>query len=138
LLAVPEAFGDDFDFATLQKTYGADGVRQSPERKYSPGKINGSKRRALIGDPDPRHVATSYVERANLSMHMGMRRFTRLTNGFSKKMRNHECAVAVYFAHYNMCRVHQTLKTRPSVATGVADDVWTVEELIGLLGEQPN
>jgi len=135
LLAVPEAFGDDVDFATLQKIYGPDGVERSPERKYSPGKINGSKRVAVIGEPDVGHVSTSFVERNNLTMRMGMRRFTRLTNGFSKKLRNLECAVALHFTHYNFCRKHMTLKTTPAVAVGVADHVWSLEELVGLLKE---
>jgi len=135
LLAVPEAFGDDIDFATLQKIYGPDGVERSPERKYSPGKINGTKRVAVIGEPDEAHVSTSFVERNNLAMRMGMRRFTRLTNGFSKKLRNLECAVALHFLHYNFCRKHMTLKTTPAVAASVADHVWSLEELIGLLKE---
>lgn len=134
LIAVPEAFGNNVDFATLNKSFGPDGVKHSPERKYSPGKINSAKKHAVIGAPDRAHVSTSYVERANLSMRMGMRRFTRLTNGFSKKIRNHECAIALYFAHYNFCRVHQTLKTTPAVACGLTDHVWSVEELVGLLG----
>ncbi len=134
-LAVPEFFGSDVDFAVLQKMFGPEGSDKSPERKYSPGKINGTKRTAIIGESDRAHVSTSFVERSNLTMRMGMRRFTRLTNEFSKKIRNHECAVALFFAHYNSCRRHQTLKTTPAVAAGVADHEWSVEELIGVLKE---
>jgi len=85
------------------------------------------------GDPDPAHVSTSYAERQNLNMRMGMRRFTRLTNAFSKKVENHEHMIGLYYAFYNFCRVHQTLKTAPAVAAGVADHVWTLTELVGLL-----
>ena len=135
LVAVPEAFGNEVDFAVLQKMFGPESGNKSPEPKHSPGKINGTKRKAVIGNPDPEHVSTSFVERHNLTIRMSMRRFTRLTNGFSKKIRNHECVVALFFTYYNFCRVHLTLRTTPSVAAGIADHVWSVEELIGLLGE---
>jgi hypothetical protein len=87
----------------------------------------------VTGNPDPRHINTSYVERQNLTLRMGMRRFTRLTNAFSKKVENHMAAVALHFVYYNFCRVHQTLKTPPAVAAGIADHEWTIEELVGLL-----
>jgi hypothetical protein len=85
------------------------------------------------GNPDPRHISTSYLERQNLALWMGMRRFTRRTNAFSKKVENRMAAVALHFVYYNFCRVHQTLKTTPAVASGLADHVWTIEELVGLL-----
>jgi hypothetical protein len=91
--------------------------------------------KVVNGDPDPEHVSTSHVERQNLSMRMGMRRFTRLTNGFSKKFENHAHQVALYFFHYNFCRVHKTLRVTPAMEAGLADHVWTIEELCGLLPE---
>jgi len=91
--------------------------------------------KVVSGDPDPKHVSTSYVERQNLSMRMGMRRFTRLTNGFSKKFENHAHQVALYFFHYNFCRIHKTLRVTPAMEAGLTDHVWTLEELCGLLPE---
>jgi hypothetical protein len=89
--------------------------------------------KTVVGDPDPKHVSTSYVERSNLSMRMGMRRFTRLTNAFSKKLDNHGHAVAVYFMYYNFCRIHQTLRVTPAMESGLTDHVWEIDELISLL-----
>jgi hypothetical protein len=86
----------------------------------------------VSGNPDPKHISTSYVERQNLSMRMGMRRFTRLTNGFSKKIENHIAAVAIYFMHYNFCRIHQSLRITPAMAAGVTDHVWSIEEVCAL------
>jgi hypothetical protein len=106
-----------------------------PGGKYSQPECTGVKVDVRHGDPDPEHISTSYVERANLTMRMGMRRFTRLTNGFSKKVQNLEAAVALHFMHYNFCRVHQTLKTTPAVDAGIADHVWTLAEVIALLPE---
>lgn len=130
-LAVSEAFGTDVDYAQVDKTYG--GADGGPNARYSPMICIGCVRKRVIGNPDPKHVSTSYVERANLTMRMGMRRFTRLTNGFSKKVENHCHAVALHFVHYNFCRVHQTLKTTPAVTAGLADHAWTIDELVGLL-----
>jgi hypothetical protein len=93
--------------------------------------------KVVIGDPDPKHVSTSYVERQNLTMRMSMRRFTRLTNGFSKKVENHAHAVALHFMYYNFCRVHQTLRVTPAMEAGLSDHVWTLEELAGLLDHAP-
>jgi hypothetical protein len=90
----------------------------------------------VTGDPDPEHISTSYVERANLSMRMGMRRFTRLTNGFSKKIANHAAAIALYFMYYNYARVHQTLRITPAMAAGLSNHVWDIEEIVGLLETQ--
>lgn len=131
--AVPEAFGSEIDYAMLVKLYGAE---HAGAGRYSPPSCIGCKKKRVIGKPDKKHVSTSYVERSNLSMRMGMRRFTRLTNAFSKKLENHMHAVTLYFAHYNFCRVHQTLGVTPAMAAGVADHVWTIEELVGLLDDK--
>jgi len=119
----------------LTKLYGkrAEYELLPPERRYSPSFYIATRPFVVTGQPDPDHVSTSYVERQNLSMRMGMRRFTRLTNGFSKKIDNLICAVAMYFLHYNFCRVHQTLGTTPAVAAGLADHVWTIAEIVALL-----
>jgi len=130
LTAVPGAFGDEIDYAQLVKLYGPD---PDGEKRYSPAKCVGTDTHVVSGVPDPAHISTSYVERQNLTMRMGMRRFTRLTNAFSKKVENLQCAVALHFMYYNFARVHQTLKTTPAVAAGIADHVWTVEEIVGLL-----
>jgi IS1 family transposase len=130
LQAVEGAFGMDVDFAVLQKIYGAS---DEPEKRYSPAKCIGCDMKVVMGNPDPAHVSTSYVERQNLTMRMSMRRFTRLTNGFSKKAENHCHAVALHYMYYNFCRVHQTLRVTPAMEAGLADHVWTMDELIALL-----
>jgi len=132
--AVEGAFGADIDYAMLVKLYGAS--NDSPESRYSPATCIGCRTGVLAGSPDPEHISTSFVERQNLSMRMGMRRFTRLTNGFSKKLENHGHAVALYFMHYNFCRVHKTLRVTPAMEAGLTDHVWTVEELVSLLHPQ--
>jgi IS1 family transposase len=129
--AVENAFGADIDYAMLVKLYGAS--NDNPESRYSPATCIGCRTGVLAGDPDPDHISTSYVERSNLSMRMGMRRFTRLTNGFSKKLENHGHAVALYFMHYNFCRVHKTLRVTPAMEAGLTDHVWEIEELLDLL-----
>ncbi|MDQ3620293.1 MAG: IS1 family transposase [Actinomycetota bacterium] len=129
LKAVPYAFGKEIDHAVLLKLYG----NFPSDDYYSPPHCVGEIARTRSGRPDPKHVSTSYVERQNLTMRMGMRRFTRLTNAFSKKVENLAHAVSLHYMHYNFCRVHQTLKTTPAVKAGVADHVWTIEELVGLL-----
>ena len=129
--AVEGAFGGDVDYAMLIKIFGSSG--DSPESRYSPATCIGCRTGVLSGEPDPKHISTSFVERQNLSMRMGMRRFTRLTNGFSKKLENHGHAVALYFMHYNFCRVHKTLRVTPAMEAGLTDHVWTLEELIALL-----
>jgi IS1 family transposase len=131
LKAVKETFGLDVDFAQMIKVYGRD-LKEGTQR-YSPPVCTGTDIRVRIGDPDRDAISTSYIERQNLTMRMSMRRFTRLTNAHSKKLENLTCAVALHFAHYNFCRVHSTLKTTPAVAAGIADHVWTLKELIGLL-----
>jgi IS1 family transposase len=131
LTAVDDAFAGDIDYAMLIKLYGHDPAR--PETRYSPGECIGAERRVVTGDPDQAHVSTSYVERQNLTMRMSMRRFTRLTNAFSKKLENLMAAVSLHFMHYNFARVHKTLGVTPAMAAGIADHVWTVEEIVGLL-----
>jgi IS1 family transposase len=128
--AVENAFGADIDYAQLQKIYGA--VNET-ETRYSPAKCIGCDMKVVSGDPDPKHVSTSYVERQNLTMRMQMRRFTRLTNGFSKKADNHRHMVALHYMFYNFCRVHQTLRCTPAMESGLTDHVWGIEELIALL-----
>ncbi|OGX41507.1 MAG: transposase [Omnitrophica WOR_2 bacterium RIFCSPHIGHO2_02_FULL_68_15] len=127
---VQEAFGSQVDFAILHKLYGSS---LEGERRYSPPHCLGAHPHAVAGTPDPKHISTSFVERQNLTMRMSMRRFTRLTNGFSKKVDNLAHAVALHFMAYNFCRVHQTLKQTPAMAAGVATRVWTVQDIIGLL-----
>lgn len=134
--AVEQAFGSEVDYAMLVKIYGAS---NDGESRYSPATCIGCRTGVLAGNPDPNHISTSYVERQNLSMRMGMRRFTRLTNGFSKKFENHAHQVALYFFHYNFCRIHKTLRVTPAMEAGLTDHVWSLEELCSLLPERkPN
>lgn len=139
LEAVEGAFGADIDYAQLIKMYGAD---PENERRYSPAECIGAEMRYINGSPDPKHVSTSHAERQNLTMRMQMRRFTRLTNAFSKKVENLEHAVSLHFMHYNFCRMHQTLratdnaKPTPAMAAGVADHVWRIEEIVALIEAQ--
>jgi hypothetical protein len=127
--AVEGAFGMDVDYAMLIKQYGNDGV----DTRYSPGEVIGITNVIVQGDPDPRHISTSFVERQNLTMRMSMRRFTRLTNAFSKKLANHEAAIALHYMHYNYCRIHKTLRVTPAMEAGIAGNVWSIEELVNLL-----
>jgi IS1 family transposase len=129
--AVEDAFGADIDYAMLQKIYGAPSDEET--RRYSPAKCIGCDLKVVSGDPDPKHVSTSYVERQNLTMRMQMRRFTRLTNAHSKKVDNHRHMVALHYMYYNFCRVHQTLRVTPAQEAGLSDHVWCVEELIALM-----
>ncbi len=131
LNAVPEAFGENVDWGILMKMYGHDEGR-GPERKYSPGECIGAEKQARIGEPDFAKISTSYVERQNLTMRMGMRRFTRLTNGFSKKVENHAAAIALHYMWYNFGRKHQTLKTTPAMTAGISDHIWSVGEIVSL------
>ena len=133
LEAVENAFGADIDYAQLQKIYGAPSDEET--RRYSPAKCIGCDMKVVSGDPDPKHVSTSYVERQNLSMRMGMRRFTRLTNGHSKKVDNHRHMVALYFFFYNFCRIHATLRVTPAMESGITDHVWDIADMITLLPE---
>ena len=129
--AVEDAFGMDVDYAQLQKIYGTPSDEEI--RRYSPARCIGCDMKVVSGNPDPKHVSTSFVERQNLTMRMSMRRFTRLTNAFSKKFDNHCHAIALYFMYYNFCRVHQTLRVTPAMEAGISDHVWSVEEMVGLL-----
>lgn len=132
--AVYDGFGGEVDYAMLVKLYGE---APEAEKRYSPADCIGAEKRTIIGEPEAKHVSTSYVERQNLTMRMGMRRFTRLTNGFSKKVENLFCAVSLHFMHYNFARPHMTLTKReggypttPAMAAGVTDHVWTLAEVI--------
>jgi IS1 family transposase len=128
--AVEGAFGSDVDYATLQKTFASD---MGGEARYSPAKIKGSVLEVVKGSPNRDLVSTSYVERQNLTMRMSVRRFTRLTNAFSKNVENHAAAIALHFMNYNFVRIHKTTRVTPAMAAGVSDHVWSLDELIGLL-----
>jgi IS1 family transposase len=128
LEAVETAFGADCDYAMLQKIYGAPSDEES--QRYSPARCIGCDLKVVSGDPDPKHVSTSYVERHNLTMRMSMRRFTRLTNAFSKKIQNHAAMVAIHAVHYNFARIHKTLRITPAMATGSSGHVWSLEEIV--------
>ena len=131
--ATERVFGTEIDYAMLQKIYGA--APEGPQVRYSPAVCMGARKAVISGSPDFAHVSTSYVERQNLTMRMSMRRFTRLTNGFSKKVGNLEAAVALHYMHYNFCRIHQTLRVTPAMEAGVSSHVWDLEEVIALLGK---
>jgi IS1 family transposase len=130
LVAVDRAFDGEIDYAQLVKIY-----RNTGSGRYSSAECIGAERFTVFGAPDPDHIGTSHVERQNLHMRMSMRRFTRLTNAFSKKVENLACAVALHFTYYNFCRAHSTLGkgVTPAMAAGVADHMWSLQELIGLL-----
>src|SRR5437870_926389 len=128
--AVEGAFGADIDYAMLHKVYES----SQEETRYSPADCVSCKSQNIMGDPDPKHISTSYVERQNLTMRMSMRRFTRLTNGFSKKVENHAYAVAIHYMHYNFVRIHKTLRVTPAMEAGLAEHVWTIEEMLDKVG----
>ncbi|HEV2494513.1 MAG TPA: IS1 family transposase [Terriglobia bacterium] len=134
--AVEGAFGSEIDYAVLVKLYSA--ATKEEARKYSPAQCIGCERQVIQGEPDRKHISTSYVERQNLTMRMGMRRFTRLTNAFSKKVENHAYQVALHFMHYNFCRIHTTLRVTPAMEAGLTDHVWTIEEMLGVLDVRQN
>jgi len=129
--AVERAFGADVDYAQLVKLYGAS--PESAKGRYSPAECTGIKKNRIEGNPDPKHISTSYVERQNLTMRMSMRRFTRLTNGFSKKLENHVHALALYFVHYNWMLIHKTLRVSPAIAAGLSDRLWSWEDIIAIM-----
>ena len=133
LEAVEGAFGGDVDYAQLVKLYGATGLDE--QRRYSPAKYNGSQKRPIAGDPNPRDISTSHVERHNLTTRMSLRRFTRLTNAFSKNIENHCHALALYFTWYNWMRSHSTLKQTPAMAAGLANHPYGWDWMIGLMDE---
>jgi IS1 family transposase len=132
LSAIEDAFGSQVDYAMLIKIYG--NTPEGAEVRYSPAQCMGARKAVQSGMPDWKHISTSHVERQNLTMRMSMRRFTRLTNGFSKKLENHEAAIALHYMHYNFCRIHQSLRVTPAMEAGISDHVWTLDELIALLG----
>ena len=136
--AIAEAFGDGADYGQLIKHYASEKRVVEAKRRYSPAHVVRVERRSISGDPGM-HVSTSYVERQNLTLRMSQRRFTRLTNGFSKKLENHKAAVALYVAHYNLCRVHEATRITPAMSLGVTDHIWTIGELIeaATTGEAP-
>lgn len=131
LRAVEGAFGADVDYAMLVKIYGPGPT--GPQTRYSPAECVGAKKEPIMGSPDPQHISTSYVERSNLSIRMGNRRFTRLTNAFSKKVDNHIHMLALYFLHYNFCRIHKTLRVTPAMQAGISDTVHDMEWLVGMM-----
>jgi len=134
--AIDVAFGVDVDFAQLVKTYQAPGGDDAAHR-YSPSAIRSIEKTVIRGTPDESKISTSYIERFNLTTRMALRRFTRLTNGFSKKLENHRAAICLHVAHYNLCRVHEALRTTPAMALGVTDHIWTIGELIERAMEAP-
>ncbi|MBI4844530.1 MAG: DDE-type integrase/transposase/recombinase [Nitrospirae bacterium] len=131
LEAVEEAFGSEVDYSQLVKLYGVE--RMEKDSKYSPAKCIGTKKVRINGSPDDKAVSTSYIERQNLTIRMSMRRFTRLTNAFSKKIDNLHYALALHFMHYNFCRIHQTLSITPAMAAGVTNKLWEIEDILSLL-----
>lgn len=130
--AIAGAFNGEVDYAMLIKQYGD---APEGEKRYSPAVCTGIKKKVVIGDPDMKEVSTSYVERQNLTMRMSMRRFTRLTNGFSKKVENHIHAISLHFMYYNFARIHKTLRVAPAMAAGVSDHLWSLEEIAALVQE---
>src|ERR1017187_8638243 len=130
LTAIDNAFGNDIDYAMLVKVYGID---PEGEKRYSPAICTSCESHTITGEPDRKHVSTSYIERQNLTMRMSMRRFTRLTNAFSKKLENHAASIALYFMWYNFGRIHQTLKMTPAMKAGLCMKPWTVEEILALM-----
>lgn len=130
LTAVEGAFGADIDFGMLIKIYGS---HEEREGKYSPPEVVDAIPKAINGNPDPAHLSTSFVERQNLNMRMSMRRFTRLTNAFSKKIDNLRHAVSLHFMYYNFCRIHKSLRVTPAMKAKVTDHVWSIEEVIKLI-----
>jgi IS1 family transposase len=125
--AIDRYFGIDVDFGTISKVYASE-----PSGRYSPPVCIGCKKAIVTGDPDPRHISTSYVERSNLTMRMQMRRFTRLTNAFSKKVSMHEATVAMHFMHYNFVQIHGSLRVTPAMAAGLTNKVWEIEDILTL------
>ena len=134
LSAMEETFGKDVDYAMLDKIY-ASPKERGEDRRYSPAVCIGAKQQRIAGNPDKAHISTSFAERANLSLRMGLRRFTRLTNAFSKKFENHVHALAIYFMHYNFVRIHQTLRVTPAMAAGVTKALWELTDIVRIVDE---
>jgi IS1 family transposase len=136
LFAINEAFEGDVDYAVLMKLYGSEPTGAAPggpDRRFSPPACIGCEKKPKIGNPDPKHISTSYIERQNLTMRMQMRRFTRLTNAFSKKIENHVASIAIHYMWYNFVRIHQTLRVTPAMAAGVTDRVWELQDMLDLM-----
>ena len=129
---VAEAFKNKVDYAQLVKVYGSEGTTDRTSR-YSPPPCVGAIPSVVSGDPDPKHISTSFVERSNLTMRMSMRRFTRLTNAFSKKFENHAHSVAIHFMHYNFVRIHQTTRVTPAMAAGITDKLWELGDMVRVI-----
>ncbi len=135
--AVDAAFGNNIDYAQLVKVYGGvDG--KDNERKYSPSPFVSAKKTPITGNPNPKNISTSFIERQNLTLRMGNRRFTRLTNAFSKKLENHCHSIALHFVYYNFCRIHQTLRVTPAIEAGLTQDIMKVEEIVLLIDKYKN
>ena len=135
--AVEDAFGSEIDYAMLIKQYGNPSEAKQAEKRYSPSPFVGSEKRIIKGNPDEFEISTSYVERSNLTMRMNIRRFTRLTNAFSKKLENHMHAISLFFMHYNFCRVHKTLRVTPAMEAGLTDHIWELEEVVMMAETMP-
>lgn len=133
LFAVNAAFQGNIDYAIINKVYGGTVEETATATRYSPAKCIGCEKKVKIGNPDEDHISTSYVERQNLTMRMSMRRFTRLTNAFSKKIESHIASLAIHYMHYNFVRIHQTLRVTPAMAASVTDRLWSVQDLVALL-----
>jgi IS1 family transposase len=136
LQAVEEAFGADIDYSMLIKLYGEPPSSPEAARRYSPSECVGTRTENITGNPDPKHISTSYAERANLTMRMAMRRFTRLTNAFSKKLENHAHMVALYALWYNFVRVHKTLRVSPAMAAGIETRLWSMDDVVRLIEQR--
>src|SRR5690606_36363682 len=132
LSAVDSAFTGEVDFAQLVKIYGGSDGLSNQERKYSPEDFAGAKKTTISGSPDKKHISTSFVERQNLTMRMHMRRFTRLTNAFSKKVENHNYAIALHFVYYNFCKIHKTLRVTPAIEAGLTEDLMEISDIVKL------
>jgi IS1 family transposase len=138
LEAVESAFGCEIDYAQLVKLYGDAGTERGgmpPEARYSPPPCTGARKTRISGRPDKNLVSTSFVERQNLTLRMSNRRFTRLTNGYSKKIENHKHMLAIYFMFYNFCRIHHTLRVTPAMEAGITDRLWSLEDVVGLISQ---
>jgi len=136
--AVLDAFGSQVNFAQLVKNYSNSAEASTPERKYSPSKFIGAKKNIVFGTPDRAHISTSYIERSNLTLRMHNRRFTRLTNAFSKKIENHALSLALHFVYYNFCKQHKSLRITPAMAAGLSKRFLTIEDIVNLIdGIQP-
>jgi IS1 family transposase len=136
LVAVGEAFGSEIDYAQLIKLYGSP-KGKGDERRYSPAECTGIRKKRITGNPVRKDISTSFVERANLTMRMNIRRFTRLTTGYSKKLENHMHAISLHFMAYNFARIHSSLRVSPAMEAGVADHVWSMEEIVEMADTMP-